>query len=243
VEIISPSNSINVSFVRIAVSKPFHVNSFTLRVEQAGYNRPIYADTTRALFKEFGLIENLEVTPANQKVKSYLTGKSRLANVLSSIWVSLQLKTQGLLRIYWHVWHISADLCRTPSTSANKVISLSWEENLFSGQVKGLLILLCPSSHIIIIARCPMPICISHAPYWRSYVFCMGYGGSCAYITVTDTEVAELMAAAGVEFPAQATRKPGLAWESFSIATKNVVTQRAVLQVYHHIGKYIQTTM
>ncbi|KAI0348203.1 hypothetical protein BDW22DRAFT_1350370 [Trametopsis cervina] len=53
---------------------------------RAGYDRPIYADTSRALFKHFGLTENLQTTPADQPVKNYIAGRSRLGNALNSIW-------------------------------------------------------------------------------------------------------------------------------------------------------------
>ncbi|KAI0095068.1 hypothetical protein BDY19DRAFT_916123 [Irpex rosettiformis] len=54
--------------------------------QKTGFNKPVYADATRALFRHFHLIENLEATSADQPVKNYLAGRNRLMNVLRSIW-------------------------------------------------------------------------------------------------------------------------------------------------------------
>ncbi|KAH9830416.1 AhpC/TSA antioxidant enzyme-domain-containing protein [Rhodofomes roseus] len=53
--------------------------------ETTGYKGEMYADPSRALYKALGLVESLEVTPAGQQRKSYLT-KSILSNALQSIW-------------------------------------------------------------------------------------------------------------------------------------------------------------
>ncbi|EKM61529.1 uncharacterized protein PHACADRAFT_190701 [Phanerochaete carnosa HHB-10118-sp] len=54
--------------------------------DNTGFRGPIYADPTRALYHHFGLIENLNTTPADEEKKSYLAGQSRIGNALGSIW-------------------------------------------------------------------------------------------------------------------------------------------------------------
>ena len=55
--------------------------------DNTGFKGPIYADPSRALYRHFGLGENLNTTPAGQEKKSYLAGMSMIGNVFSSIWV------------------------------------------------------------------------------------------------------------------------------------------------------------
>ncbi|KAI0822744.1 AhpC/TSA antioxidant enzyme-domain-containing protein [Trametes gibbosa] len=53
--------------------------------ETTGFSYAMYADPARALYTTFGLVQNLERTPAGQAKRSYL-GQSFLSNVLKSIW-------------------------------------------------------------------------------------------------------------------------------------------------------------
>ncbi|KAH9852686.1 AhpC/TSA antioxidant enzyme-domain-containing protein [Lenzites betulinus] len=53
--------------------------------ETTGFPYEVYADPKRALYKTFGLIENLKQTPSGQAKRSYITG-TVVGNVLQSIW-------------------------------------------------------------------------------------------------------------------------------------------------------------
>ncbi|EMD31125.1 hypothetical protein CERSUDRAFT_69555 [Gelatoporia subvermispora B] len=53
--------------------------------ETTGYAGELYADPSRALYRTLGLIENLNITPAGEEKRSYLT-RSLLGNVMKSIW-------------------------------------------------------------------------------------------------------------------------------------------------------------
>ena len=104
---------------------------------------PIYADATRVLLKHFDLIENLETTPAGQPVKSYLAGRSRLANIFSSVWVSAHVypaydnaRIQCLSVTITYFFCYRVDHSSTLNTSANKEIFLNLEVNSSSHQVR-----------------------------------------------------------------------------------------------------------
>ncbi|OCH90542.1 hypothetical protein OBBRIDRAFT_730608 [Obba rivulosa] len=53
--------------------------------EATGFTGEMYADPSRALYRTFGLIQNLDLTPAGTEKRSYLS-KSFLGNVVKSIW-------------------------------------------------------------------------------------------------------------------------------------------------------------
>ncbi|KAI0748487.1 AhpC/TSA antioxidant enzyme-domain-containing protein [Daedaleopsis nitida] len=57
--------------------------------ETTGFKGPLYADPSRALYTTFGLVENLDRTPADQEKRSYL-GRSLFGNVTRSIWGGLK---------------------------------------------------------------------------------------------------------------------------------------------------------
>ncbi|KAI0706090.1 hypothetical protein BC835DRAFT_1312193 [Cytidiella melzeri] len=79
-------DALEIAHVRLVVIGCGNYQPIKEYEQKTGYKKAIYTDATRALFKHFGLIESLEVTPSDQPMKSYLAGRSRLANTLSSIW-------------------------------------------------------------------------------------------------------------------------------------------------------------
>ncbi len=58
--------------------------------ETTDFKGPMYADPSRGLYNTFGLVQNLDMTPAGEEKRSYL-GRSYIGNVLKSIWVRLYL--------------------------------------------------------------------------------------------------------------------------------------------------------
>ncbi|RDX56404.1 hypothetical protein OH76DRAFT_1451535 [Lentinus brumalis] len=53
--------------------------------ETTDFKGPMYADPSRGLYNTFGLVQNLDMTPAGEEKRSYL-GRSYIGNVLKSIW-------------------------------------------------------------------------------------------------------------------------------------------------------------
>ncbi|KZT73400.1 hypothetical protein DAEQUDRAFT_703823 [Daedalea quercina L-15889] len=58
--------------------------------ETTGFKGEMYADPSRALYKIFGLAENLDGTPTGEERRSYLT-KGVLSNAVQSTWKALKV--------------------------------------------------------------------------------------------------------------------------------------------------------